>query len=174
METEQGWKIRWDVFHHPPAEPAAEGEQEHSGFLHRLGDRLTSLQHSLGGRLASMLPHFGHHAPAAEQAQGADDGSPAGAKPPRAPARASVDVLPLPKPPLGASGARGPARAASLPTALDAAPLYELHHHHRPPAGIPMTITEGALLGAACAACAGIPHPATSCCLRCAAGPATK
>lgn len=146
VETEQGWKIKWDVFHHPPTKPAAEGEGEgeHHGFLHRLGDRLSSLQHSLGDRLHSLLPHFGHHEPAAaEQPQPPQQAPGSGGKARNQ--RMSVDVHPLPRSSLDTSLTRGPPRAGSLPSALDAAPLYELHHHHRAPIGIPETITEGAL-----------------------------
>lgn len=141
VETEQGWKIKWDVFHHPPAQPAAEGEEEgsHHGLLHRLGDRLNSLQHSLAG----LLPHFGHHEPTPADQQQAAAGSGGKART----HRGSVDVRPLPRPSIEAALAQGPARAASLPSALDAAPLYELHHYHRPPIGIPETITEGRGIG---------------------------
>lgn len=141
VETEQGWKIKWDVFHHPPAQPAEEGKEEgsHHGLLHRLGDRLNSLQHSLAG----LLPHFGHNEPAPADQQQAAPGSGGKART----HRGSVDVRPLPRPSIEAALARDPARAASLPSALDAAPLYELHHHHRAPIGIPETITEGRGIG---------------------------
>lgn len=176
METEQGWKIRWDVFHPLPAASAAATPRAEQP------SRLLSRLHSMGDRLSSMLPsflHFGHHHAAPDAGGAAATQQEAQAQPGQQQAvprlqRRSLDLPPrhpqFPASPRAQPGA-GLGRAGSLPAPsrayppLDAAPLYAEHHGHAPGFLVPETITEGGERGGlACpsprGACACLkPHP---------------
>lgn len=127
VETEQGWRVKWDVFQQAPTRSRTLSGQlsEQSGSPPPSG--LGAALMSLGAQLSSrLLPHFG--------------------QPPRASSRVMPDAF-QPPPPRAASlpAALAPAAADSAAAAADTAPLYELHHHgHEAPPGIPETITEGA------------------------------
>ncbi len=123
IETDLGWKIKWDVFQHVPARTSSGHHEEdvtNRSLISRLGDALSSL--------SMLLPHFGPHHHRAE---------PEAAQQPEAQQQAQQAQQ---------QAQQQPQQAEHAEKEPSPKPVHHPHHAHRPHLE---AITEG---GTCCAA----------------------